>query len=338
MFWGLLSTDSERREEFARYLGSPEAVDVVTRHFISFLETERREEFARFLKSEKALDAVKNQFVSFLRANDGKKLLIDLLIEALARRDLSPILKSAETRLKELAAERVESLQTEAETVLEISAASHSAALKREANKVVEELADQIKQDVRNYLSSYQAKVLEAATEQLLFRDDIARHARSGHTSLARSNRDIAREHGISIREVKRRRRAALGLPDESVTRRRRSKRYSYNQAHSRRREEIEADAILDLAFNPAFLQKIDDLLLSARSGNCLKNDNIVYIGDLVQKSEAEMLRIPNFGPTSLSEIKEVLAQMGFHLGMEVPGWPPDNIDELVKRFENYNY
>src|SRR5438105_5957407 len=63
---------------------------------------------------------------------------------------------------------------------------------------------------------------------------------------------------------------------------------------------------------------------------------SIVYIGDLVQKSEAEMLRTPNFGRKSLNEIKEVLAQMGLHLGMEVPGWPPENIDELAKRFEDH--
>ena len=56
------------------------------------------------------------------------------------------------------------------------------------------------------------------------------------------------------------------------------------------------------------------------RSANCLKNDNIIYIGDLVQKTEAEMLRTPNFGRKSLNEIKEVLAQMGLHLGMEVTG------------------
>ena len=55
------------------------------------------------------------------------------------------------------------------------------------------------------------------------------------------------------------------------------------------------------------------------RSANCLKNDNIVYIGDLVQKTEEEMLRTPNFGRKSLNEIKEVLAQMGLHLGMEIP-------------------
>jgi len=101
-------------------------------------------------------------------------------------------------------------------------------------------------------------------------------------------------------------------------------------------RKEVVTEAIPDLAFNPAFLKKVDELELSVRSANCLKNDNIVYIGDLVQKTEAEMLRTPNFGRKSLNEIKEVLAQMGLHLGMEVPGWPPDNIDELAKRFEDH--
>ncbi|CAN2534815.1 MAG TPA: DNA-directed RNA polymerase subunit alpha [Methylosinus sp.] len=101
------------------------------------------------------------------------------------------------------------------------------------------------------------------------------------------------------------------------------------------RREET-APSIPQLAFNPALLKKVDELELSVRSANCLKNDNIVYIGDLIQKSEAEMLRTPNFGRKSLNEIKEVLAQMGLHLGMEVPGWPPENIDDLAKRFEEH--
>jgi DNA-directed RNA polymerase subunit alpha len=92
-----------------------------------------------------------------------------------------------------------------------------------------------------------------------------------------------------------------------------------------------------ELEFNAALLKKVDELELSVRSANCLKNDNIVYIGDLIQKSEAEMLRTPNFGRKSLNEIKEVLAQMGLHLGMEVPNWPPENIDELAKKFET-NY
>lgn len=99
--------------------------------------------------------------------------------------------------------------------------------------------------------------------------------------------------------------------------------------------KEIEADAKPDIEFNPALLKKVDELELSVRSANCLKNDNIVYIGDLILKSETEMLRTPNFGRKSLNEIKEVLAQMGLHLGMDVPIWPPDNIDDLSKRFDD---
>ena len=89
-----------------------------------------------------------------------------------------------------------------------------------------------------------------------------------------------------------------------------------------------------ELEFNRNLLRKVDELELSVRSANCLKNDNIVYIGDLVQKTEAEMLRTPNFGRKSLNEIKEVLAQMGLHLGMEIPAWPPENIEDLAKRLE----
>src|SRR6267154_1413944 len=100
-------------------------------------------------------------------------------------------------------------------------------------------------------------------------------------------------------------------------------------------RERAAEEAKPDLAFNPVLLKKVDELELSVRSANCLKNDNIVYIGDLIQKTEAEMLRTPNFGRKSLNEIKEVLAGMGLHLGMEVPNWPPDNIEDLAKRFED---
>jgi len=86
---------------------------------------------------------------------------------------------------------------------------------------------------------------------------------------------------------------------------------------------------------NRQLLRKVDELELSVRSANCLKNDNIVYIGDLVQKTEAEMLRTPNFGRKSLNEIKEVLVNMGLRLGMELPAWPPENIEELAKKLEN---
>ena len=98
--------------------------------------------------------------------------------------------------------------------------------------------------------------------------------------------------------------------------------------------EEVRTEAPMEPQFNSALLKKVDELELSVRSANCLKNDNIVYIGDLIQKTEAEMLRTPNFGRKSLNEIKEVLSQMGLHLGMEVPGWPPENIDDVAKRIE----
>ena len=87
--------------------------------------------------------------------------------------------------------------------------------------------------------------------------------------------------------------------------------------------------------FNKSLLRKVDELELSVRSMNCLKNDNIIYIGDLVQKSEGEMLRTPNFGRKSLNEIKEVLTGMSLYLGMEIPNWPPDNIAELSKKLED---
>jgi len=97
-------------------------------------------------------------------------------------------------------------------------------------------------------------------------------------------------------------------------------------------RPELAADLRDDLPFNRNLLRKVDELELSVRSANCLKNDNIVYIGDLVQKTEQEMLRTPNFGRKSLNEIKEVLATMGLSLGMTVPEWPPENIEDLAKR------
>ena len=96
--------------------------------------------------------------------------------------------------------------------------------------------------------------------------------------------------------------------------------------------EEVEEEI---LTFDRNLLKKVDELELSVRSQNCLKNDNIVYIGDLVRKSEGEMLKTPNFGRKSLNEIKEVLASMGLRFGMDVEGWPPENIEELAKKFED---
>jgi len=96
-----------------------------------------------------------------------------------------------------------------------------------------------------------------------------------------------------------------------------------------------EEEISIESLYNPNLLKKVEELELSVRSANCLKNDNIVYIGDLVQKTENEMLRTPNFGRKSLNEIKEVLASMGLNLGQIVEEWPPENIEELAKKLED---
>ena len=100
--------------------------------------------------------------------------------------------------------------------------------------------------------------------------------------------------------------------------------------------EEIkESEQDIEPKFNLNLLRKVDELELSVRSANCLKNDNIIYIGDLVLKSENEMLRTPNFGRKSLNEIREVLSHMGLGLGMSIENWPPENIETLAKQIED---
>jgi DNA-directed RNA polymerase subunit alpha len=101
--------------------------------------------------------------------------------------------------------------------------------------------------------------------------------------------------------------------------------------------DELVEEEATELPFNRNLLRKVEELELSVRSANCLKNENIVYIGDLVQKTESELLRTPNFGRKSLNEIREVLVDMGLELGLLVPEWPPENIDELSRKLED-NY
>ncbi|KTD17621.1 DNA-directed RNA polymerase subunit alpha [Legionella jordanis] len=80
--------------------------------------------------------------------------------------------------------------------------------------------------------------------------------------------------------------------------------------------------------FDPILLRPVDDLELTVRSANCLKAENIYYIGDLVQKTENELLKTPNLGKKSLTEIKDVLASRSLSLGMKLENWPPANLGE----------
>lgn len=83
-------------------------------------------------------------------------------------------------------------------------------------------------------------------------------------------------------------------------------------------------------SLNENLFRSVDDLELSVRSANCLKNANIRYIGELVVRSEAEMLKTKNFGRKSLNEIKEILVEMGLGLGMKIEGWPPPGWDPNI--------
>ncbi len=78
--------------------------------------------------------------------------------------------------------------------------------------------------------------------------------------------------------------------------------------------------------FDPVLLRPVDDLELTVRSANCLKAENIFYIGDLIQRSEVELLKTPNLGKKSLTEIKDILALKGLSLGMRLENWPPENL------------
>jgi DNA-directed RNA polymerase subunit alpha len=81
---------------------------------------------------------------------------------------------------------------------------------------------------------------------------------------------------------------------------------------------------------DPILERPVDDLELTVRSANCLKAENIYYIGDLVQRTETELLKTPNLGRKSLNEIKEVLASRGLTLGMRLDGWPPEGLERLA--------
>lgn len=89
---------------------------------------------------------------------------------------------------------------------------------------------------------------------------------------------------------------------------------------------DVKTTGVKEIEFEPVFLQPVDDLELTVRSANCLKAENIFYIGDLVQRAEGALLKTPNLGKKSLQEIKDVLAQRGLSLGMKLENWPPASL------------
>lgn len=93
----------------------------------------------------------------------------------------------------------------------------------------------------------------------------------------------------------------------------------------------VDKVAEIEPGFNKNLLKTIDELELSVRSYNCLKNENIVYVGDLVSRTEAEMLKTANFGRKSLNELKDNLKNMSLSFGMKLLNWPPENFEELLK-------
>ena len=96
--------------------------------------------------------------------------------------------------------------------------------------------------------------------------------------------------------------------------------------------EAIEASAAKEPDIDPALLRPVDDLELTVRSANCLKAESIYYIGDLIQRTEVELLKTPNLGKKSLTEIKDVLASRGLSLGMRLENWPPQSLVDTRQR------
>src|SRR5262249_32906527 len=95
--------------------------------------------------------------------------------------------------------------------------------------------------------------------------------------------------------------------------------------------EEQKIQASEEQEVNPILLRPVDDLELTVRAANCLKAENIYYIGDLVQRTENDLLKTPNLGKKSLLEIKNVLASRGLSLGMRLENWPPSGFQEKDK-------
>jgi hypothetical protein len=183
-------------------------------------------------REAEAADKTKRHIVSFFTSDEGKRLLTELLVEALAQIELRPFIGVVEPRLKEVAAQEVANLVAHGETTLSASATTHAHALKQLEKRTIEDFeaaatanADALKQGIKaaarrlsneaqrkleKPLMAHQAQIAAAVTEQLpmVLRQEVAWHVRSGPLLEGqRSNRELALAHGVSIREIKRRRR-----------------------------------------------------------------------------------------------------------------------------------
>src|SRR5580704_11898800 len=85
---------------------------------------------------------------------------------------------------------------------------------------------------------------------------------------------------------------------------------------------------------DPKFFRRVDTLQIPTRAKTVFKNDDLTYLGDLCIKTEAELLRTPNYSKKTHSEVKMTLADLGVHPGMTIDGWPPENLDQLAARYE----
>jgi DNA-directed RNA polymerase subunit alpha len=112
-------------------------------------------------------------------------------------------------------------------------------------------------------------------------------------------------------------------LPDEAIRRAATILQHQLSAFSELRHEEPDSEETSSDQLEPLLLKSVDDLELTVRAANCLKAENIYYIGDLVRRSESDLLKTPNLGKKSLTEIKTVLSQRGLSLGMLVQGWPP---------------
>ena len=93
-----------------------------------------------------------------------------------------------------------------------------------------------------------------------------------------------------------------------------------------------------EFKFDKKLFKRVEELELSVRSQNCLKNESIMYIGDLVCKTESQMLKTPNFGRKSLNELKALLSNMGLMFGMKNTGWPPEDLEYVVSKLSSNQY